>query len=164
MERLCNEGSGDTSGLPEADYIAAWTEAADDPAFRDAQDAVITDFYFNPAMERADELGIERPLTRLALYDLAWLQSGTGADDFVGIIDRTNESVGTPPEEVDEITWLYELLRIRRDVLEGAGDEHPNWVDTVHRVECLLQLADEERYDLDEPVTCNAFDGEFTTD
>ena len=41
LDRLCEEASDDTSGLPEADYIEAWTVAAGDEAFRAAQDAVV---------------------------------------------------------------------------------------------------------------------------
>lgn len=37
LDRLCDADSDDTSGLPEADYIAAWTAAASDDAFRAAQ-------------------------------------------------------------------------------------------------------------------------------
>ena len=58
LERLCDEGSDDTSGLPAEDYIAAWESAAEDPVFRAAQDHVVDEEYFLPAMAIADDLDL----------------------------------------------------------------------------------------------------------
>lgn len=166
LDRLCDEGSDDTSGLPEDAFVTAWQEAADDPAFRDAQDAVVDQEYFLPAMQVADELPLETALARAQLYDTA-LQHGAGddPDGLFAIIDRTTVAVGTPVE-AGEAAWLDEFFVQRIATLENPTntDTAEEWGVSVSRVECMQSIADTGNFDLDGPIRCTVYGDDFTID
>jgi chitosanase len=166
LDRLCEDGSDDTSGLPADAYVAAWADAAADPAFRAAQDAVVDDEYFLPAMAIADDLGVEAPLARAQLYD-AGIQHGIGEDPdgLPAIVQRTNDAAGTP-EEAGEAAWLDELLRQRIATLEDPSDEATAeaWGESVSRVQCFQAIAATGNLDLDGPIECTVYGDDFTID
>jgi chitosanase len=166
LERLCDEGSDDTSGLPEDAYVTAWQEAAADHAFRQAQDDVVDQEYFLPAMEIADELQLETALARAQLYDTA-LQHGAGddPDGLFAIIDRTSAAVGTPAE-AGETPWLDEFFAQRIATLENPAnpDTAEDWRESVSRVECMQSIAATGNFDLDGPIQCTVYGDEFTID
>jgi chitosanase len=77
---------------------AAWKKAASDPLFRQAQDQVNDKLYYIPAMKAADDLHLQSPLAKFALYD-AVVQHGTDDDsDSLGAIIRaaTRTAGGRP--------------------------------------------------------------------
>jgi chitosanase len=166
LERLCDEGSDDTSGLPEDEFIAAWTVAAADPAFRAAQDDVVDDEYFLPAMAVADELGLETALARAQLYDTA-LQHGAAddPDGLFAIIDRTTAAAGAPGEPGEE-AWLAEFFEQRIATLEDPFNRETaeGWQASVSRVECMRSIAAAGNVDLDGPIHCTVYGDEFTVD
>ena len=166
LERLCDEESDDTSGLPEESYIAAWHEAAGDAQFRAAQDAILDREYYVPAMEAADDLGLETALARAELYDAA-LQHGPGddPDGLHALIDRTTASVGAPAE-IGEGEWLDAFFDVRADdLLHPANAETAQeWSESVDRVECMRRIAATGNVDLAGPITFTVYGDEFTID
>jgi chitosanase len=166
LDRLCAEGSDDTSGLPADAYIEAWVDAAGDPAFRAVQDEVVDETYFLPAMALADDLGLATALARAQLYD-AGIQHGIGDDPggLPAIIERTTAAVGDPAA-AGEPEWLDEFLRQRIATLEDPADEATAeaWGASVSRVECFQAIATTGDLDLDGPVECTVFGDEFTID
>jgi chitosanase len=166
LERLCDEESDDTSGLPEAAYIAAWHEAASDSEFRAAQDAVLDREYYIPAMEAADDLGLETALARAELYDAA-VQHGAG-DDLNGLdalIERATTSAGRPGE-IGERDWLEAFFDVRiDDLLHPANQETAGeWSESIDRVECMRRIAATGNVDLAGPITFDVYGDEFTID
>jgi chitosanase len=164
LERLCAEGSDETSGLPEADYIAAWQAAASDPEFRAAQDQIVDQEYYIPAMQAADDLGLETALARAELYD-ASLQHGAGddPDGLDAMIQRTNDRVGVPGQ-AGEAEWLDAFFDVRIETLNEPANEATaeEWRESTDRVECMRRIAATGNYDLDGPIEFTTYGDEFT--
>jgi chitosanase len=164
LHRLCDQESDQTSGLPEQDYIDAWKAASRDKAFRDAQDEVVDNDSFLPAMRAADKLGLTTALARAQLYDAA-VQHGVGDDPDAlnAMIERTNAHVGTP-REAGEKKWLDAFFETRLATLENPAnkDTTADWRESVDRVRCMRTLADAGNYDLDPPIVCVVYGDEYT--
>ncbi|MFJ2863372.1 chitosanase [Kitasatospora sp. NPDC087314] len=164
LERLAAAASGDTSGLPEADYIAAWKQAAEDATFRQVQDDQVEQRYFNPAMSQADQLGLTTALARAELYD-ASIQHGNGSeyDALPALISRTNATVGSP-SSAGENAWLNAFFDVRVDDLTNPGNASTadEWRKSVDRVECLRRIAATGNYNLDGPLDVTAFGSSYT--
>jgi chitosanase len=166
LQRLADAGSGDTSGLPEADYITAWQQAAADPAFRQVQDAQVDQRYFGPATADADRLGLTTALARAELYD-ASIQHGNGSeyDALPALISRTTAAVGTPAA-AGETAWLDAFFTVRIDDLRNPANSstRDEWSRSVDRVECLRRIAATGNYTLDGPLSVTAFGSSYTLD
>ncbi|GGO97149.1 chitosanase [Wenjunlia tyrosinilytica] len=165
LQRLAADGSGDTSGLPEADYISAWKQAAqNDPVFRQVQDDQVNQRYFTPAMQDADNEGLHTALARAELYD-ASIQHGNGGeyDALPALIARTDQAVGTAAE-AGEATWLNAFLDVRKDDLLNPENEatQKEWSESVDRVEAIRRIAQTGNYDLNGPFQITAFDKAYT--
>ena len=165
LQRLAAAGSGDTSGLPEADYIAAWKQAATDPVFDQVQDDQVDQRYFNPAMADADQLGLTTALARAELYD-ASIQHGNDSgnyDALPALISRTNAAVGTPAT-AGESAWLDAFFNVRIDDLRNPANSatQAEWSQSTDRVECLRRIAATGNYNLDGPLNITAFGSSYT--
>lgn len=164
LQRLAAAGSGDTSGLPEASYIADWQQAAADPVFQQVQDDQVNQRYFAPAAADADQLGLTTALARAELYD-ASIQHGNGSeyDGLPALISRTNAAVGTPAT-AGEAAWLDAFFNVRIDDLQNPGNSatQAEWSQSVDRVECLRRIATTGNYNLDGPLTITAFGTSYT--
>ncbi|BAJ29883.1 MULTISPECIES: chitosanase [Kitasatospora] len=164
LERLAAAGSGDTSGLPEADYVTAWKRAADDPAFRRVQDAQVDERYFAPAMADADRLGLTTALARAELFD-ASVQHGNGSeyDALPALIARTSAKAGTPAA-AGEDAWLDAFFDVRIDDLTHPANSatQAEWSQSVDRVEALRRIARTGNRNLDGPFTVTAFGATHT--
>lgn len=164
LDRLAAAGSGDTSGLPEADYIAAWKQAAQDPTFRQVQDAQVDARYYAPAAQDADQLGLQTALARAELYD-ASIQHGNGGeyDALPALISRTTAQVGAPAQ-AGEQQWLDAFFTVRVDDLTNPANTATaaEWRGSVDRVEALRRIAATGNYQLDGPFTVTAFGSTYT--
>jgi chitosanase len=109
-------GSDSHHGLGRA-FEAAWREAADDPAFRRAQHAVIDEQYRRPAVEQARADGL-RGLGQLVYYD-ALVMHGPGEDEesFGGIRRAAMATARPPAQGGDERHYLSAFLDARRRVM-----------------------------------------------
>ena len=164
LDRLCEESSDDTSGLPEADYVEAWTAAATDEAFRAAQDAVVDAEYYAPAMEIADQLSLHSAVARAELYDTA-LQHGIGddPDGLPALVNRTTDRVGTP-DAAGETAWLNAFFDVRIEDLTNPANKATaqQWSESTDRVVCLRAIAAGGNVDLAGPITCVVYGDSFT--
>jgi chitosanase len=157
LKRLKEDNSGDTEGLPEGKYIAAWKKASEDADFREIQDQQVDKRYYGPAMREAD-------LARAELYDTA-VQHGTGsdADSLHALVTRTTEKVGTVGE-AGEKEWLGAFLTTRaKDLTSPANTATADeWKRSVDRVEAVRRLARSGDYDLDGSHQLVAFGETYT--
>lgn len=157
------QGTVSTRGL-EA-LPAAWKEAASDPLFRQAQDQVSDKLYYIPAMKAADDLHLQSPLAKFALYD-AIIQHGAGddSDSLGGIIRAATRAAGGPPDKAGEKKWLLAFLTARKTVLLNADDPETRatWKELLGRVNEQLRLLKERNLQLASPLTLNPFGTEFT--
>jgi chitosanase len=159
LQRLAAAGSGDTAGLPEADYIAAWKQAAADPVFRQVQDDQVDARYFGPAMQDADQLNLHTALARAELYDAAIQHGTSGAyDGLLGLIARTNQQVGTP-DQAGETAWLNAFFAVRIDDLTHPQNTATaaEWAGSVDRVSAVKRIADSGNVALTGPFSLTAF-------
>ncbi|MFG3258739.1 chitosanase [Streptomyces sp. NPDC048172] len=164
LERLRKQNSGDTEGLPEERYVAAWKRAAKDEKFREIQDRQIDRRYYGPAMREADRVGLKTPLARAELYDTA-VQHGAGhdPDSLHALVRRTTKKAGTVGE-AGEKKWLDAFLSTRAANLRSPSNEATadEWKKSVDRVEAIRRLADRGNYDLDGPFKLKAFGGSYS--
>ncbi len=146
LDRLKQGFQGDVSGL--AGLPEAWAQAAADPQFQQAQDAVARDWYYAPAQRYAAQLGTKTPLALALLYDTA-IQHGDGydADGLSAIIARAGT---TPARGADEADWLRRFVAARRATLMNPANAatRSTWRESVWRVEVWQQIVDDERYNL----------------
>ncbi|MGW2373469.1 chitosanase [Kitasatospora sp. NPDC001683] len=164
LQRLAAAGSADTSGLPEADYLAAWQQAANDAVFRQVQDEQVAQRYFAPAMADAGQLGLSTALARAELYDASIQHSnGSAYDALPALISRTDDKVGAPAA-VGEAAWLDAFFDVRIDDLLNPANSatKDEWSKSVDRVECLRRIARSGNHNLDGPLTVTAFGSSYT--
>ncbi len=174
LTRLCDEHSDETDALPEAAFAARWQQAAQDPAFRAAQDQVVDELYYNPSMKAADALGLETALSRAELYDAA-IQHGLGKDPdgLPALIKRTNQLIeATSPGALQngrvvrghEKLWLTGFLDVReQDLLAPANAATAEgWSTSVDRVTCVRSLVELKNVSLDGPIVCDVYGSQFT--
>jgi chitosanase len=156
LRRLADTASARTTGLPAAAYEQAWRRAAADPTFRQVQDQVVDEMYFQPATQRADRLGLKTALAKAQLYDTA-IQHGVDGLDAI-IATATKSAGGTPVRGVGERRWLRVYLAARLAVLR-ADSAWADSVDRVHAYESLLAAGD---LDLRGPIRVSVYGDHFT--
>jgi chitosanase len=164
LKRLCAEHSDATGGLPEAAYIAAWKQAANDPRFRAEQDKVVDREYYVPAMDISDAEGVKLPLTRAEIYDAA-IQHGVGEDPdgMPALVRRTTAKVGKP-DKAGETVWLNAFLDVRSADLGNPANSAnaAAWRDTIDRVESIRRIARTGNTGLDKPIAFFVYGGKYT--
>ncbi|GAA2883950.1 hypothetical protein GCM10010472_47550 [Pseudonocardia halophobica] len=101
LSALAREGSDNLTlldGLP-----SAWQSAAIDPVFRQVQDSVVDDTYYQPAMGLAARQGLSTAVSRLIMYDTAVQHGVTGADSLTAITEQVTAQLGgSPGTGIDE--------------------------------------------------------------
>ncbi|MFN8394688.1 MAG: chitosanase [Bacteroidia bacterium] len=163
LESRCTNDDSSVVGLES--LPADWVAAAADSVFLAVQDAVVDEYYFQPAYAYALELELHMPLSLLNLYD-ACIQHGDGDDpDGLGaMIERTNKkSGGSPADGRDEKRWLDNFMKVRRATLRNPDDESTQeaWRESVYRVDALRGLFDDEQYYLTSPLHLNVWETDF---
>lgn len=134
-----------TSG-PVRELMDLLAEAGrNDLEMQGVQRQVFRRLYWEPAEAYAKNIGLTLPLSFLAVYDLR-VHSGMER------IDKLRQTFSEYPPSLggDERLWSAALLRARRDWL--AGHSRPVVRRTVYRVDALLTLANEGRWDLARPL------------
>ncbi|MFE7749219.1 chitosanase [Streptomyces sp. NPDC057428] len=128
------DGTDSHEGL-DPGFTDAWRAAADDPAFRKAQDRTRDKLYFEPAVRLAklDGLGT---LGQFVYYDAMVLHGpGVEADGFYGIRDAAMASADTAAEGGDEKTYLNAFLDESRSAIKARKVQRDtSRIDTAQRV------------------------------
>lgn len=135
-------------------FIEVWKSLEDDPALREAQDDVFEEWYLEPALRRADELGVQTPLGQLILLDTI-IQHGEGGDPdgLPAIQQEVVDKVGTATE-AGERQWLEVFLEVREAHLMNAADPatRQGWQESVSRVrDTLRRLLNDGNFELNNP-------------
>ncbi len=159
LETLAANEDGSTTGLNN--FVSDWALAAQDPAFRSIQDAVVDELYYLPALQYCIDMEVKTPLSLLCVYD-AIIQHGDGDDEdgLSALLDRAGKS---PADGRSEERWLKRFNEARRDDLLDPFDEdsQEEWSESVGRVDALLKLLEEENFELTTPLVLNPFGDEF---
>lgn len=128
------DGTDSHEGL-DPGFTAAWRKAAEDPAFRAAQDGTRDRLYFEPAVRLAklDGLGT---LGQFVYYDAMVLHGpGVEAQGFYGIRDAAMAAADTAAEGGDEKAYLNAFLDESRSVIRARKTQRDaSRIDTAQRV------------------------------
>lgn len=128
-------GTDSHTGLGTA-FVNDWkTAAANDPAFRQAQDYERDTVYFNPAVNQGLADGLHA-LGQFIYYD-AIVMHGPGSDpvSFGGIRATAMKKAKTPAQGGDEVAYLNAFLDARKAaMLTEAAHDNTDRVDTEQRV------------------------------
>ncbi|MGE3287004.1 MAG: chitosanase [Pseudonocardia sp.] len=128
------DGTDSHDGLGDG-FVAAWHAAADDPAFRAAQDHVRDTDYLGPAVAQgqADGLGT---LGQFVYFDALVMHGpGEDADSFGGIREAALAAADPPSRGGDETAYLDAFLDARVAVMRReAAHSDTTRVDTEQRV------------------------------
>nr|WP_079053275.1 chitosanase [Streptomyces phaeochromogenes] len=128
------DGTDSHEGL-DPGYPDAWRRAAQDEAFRQAQNDERDRVYFNPAVGRGKADGIGT-LGQFAYYD-AIVMHGDGGDStsFSSIRRRALDRARPPAQGGDEVTYLNAFLDARVWAMkQEEAHEDTSRVDTAQRV------------------------------
>ncbi|MEU9883289.1 chitosanase [Streptomyces phaeochromogenes] len=128
------DGTDSHEGL-DPGYPDAWRRAAQDEAFRQAQNDERDRVYFNPAVGRGKADGIGT-LGQFAYYD-AIVMHGDGGDStsFSSIRRRALDQARPPAQGGDEVTYLNAFLDARVWAMkQEEAHEDTSRVDTAQRV------------------------------
>jgi chitosanase len=161
---LCDGGSDSVIGLEG--FPAAWKAAAEDAEFRAAQDKVVSEFYYEPALVRARNAGIKSPLGVAAFYD-AIIQHGDGddPDGLQAMIDRASARAGGSPKTgIAEAPWLTEFLNVRRETLAFAfnPDTRDAWAMSADRPDVFEELLRLGNFEMEGPIVIDTIEHQAT--
>ena len=153
LQVLCNTNDSSVTGLSALPQ--AWATASKDAVFKQIQDDVVNDFYFNPALKYAQKIGAKYQLTLLNIYD-ACIQHGDGtdADGLAAMLERTRVAVGgNPANGVDEVKWLDAFMTVRKNTLLNPANKESAeaWKESVYRVDALRKVYDEQNFTMKSP-------------
>jgi chitosanase len=150
------DDQADTSTLERVgSYCKDWSATADDAAFRECQDAVVAQLYFDPAIAEAKKWGLTTALTKAELYDAA---INHGADGMKDLVVQTNHDLGTtsapsgPLSTNAESKWLHAFLLRRVKMLSADS----TWRDAVDRVAVYEKLRVAGDFELASAITTDA--------
>ncbi|WP_322114229.1 chitosanase [Aquabacterium sp. A7-Y] len=127
-------GSDSHAGL-DPHFTSDWRKAAQDPAFRQSQDALRDSVYFNPAVQQAKQDGL-RALGQFIYYD-AMVMHGPGPDSssFGGIRKKALRKAKPPALGGNEVDYLNAFLDARVAAMKTEeAHSDTSRVDTAQRV------------------------------
>lgn len=151
LDRLANDASArvDPASLPEwtVDLMNLLAKAGrTDPIMQNVQDAIFDEAYWLPAVNQADEMQLELPLSLAVVYD-STIHSGPFG---VARIRRMFPEM-PPSRDGDERAWTTAYVRARYAWLAN----HPRYAvrQTVYRMRAFLQLIEDNNWNLEVPFT-----------
>ncbi|MER5362058.1 chitosanase, partial [Streptomyces sp. NPDC002785] len=143
-------------------FTEAWADAADDPAFRSAQDAERDRSYFDPALARAEADGLGA-LGQFIYYD-AYVMHGYGdTDGTVGFRTIRREAIATaapPARGGDEAAYLNAFL----DARVAAMRKEPSHSDTSRIETAQRVFVSEGRFGLETPLRWRVYGDRYRID
>ncbi|MFG3504986.1 chitosanase [Streptomyces sp. NPDC047821] len=152
------DGTDSHEGL-DPGFTDAWKKAAEDPAFREAQDVMRDRIYFDPAVRLAKMDGLST-LGQFIYYDAMVLHGpGVGPSAFYGIREAAMKKARTAAEGGDEKAYLNAFLDAGRAVMKTQRTERErdtSRIDTAQRV-----FLREGNMDLKVPLTWQTYGETF---
>lgn len=127
MGRVTQAGLG-------ADFERDWRAAAGDPLFRAAQDDLVSEVYFDPAVRQGLADGVHA-LGQFVYFD-ALVMHGPGDDEasFGGIRAAALRTAVPPSQGGDETAWLHAFLDARTEAMRReVAHLDTSRVDTAQR-------------------------------
>ena len=135
---------GDLSLDHDFEFRRLLREAGDDPVMQVVQDQFFDRVYWKPAMNSAQNIGVETALGTATVYDSRIHGS------WKLMRDRTNDKHGRLGQ-VQEQPWVGHYVQVRRDWL--ANHSMTILHKTVYRMDNLEKLINEQNWGLELPLT-----------
>lgn len=132
------KGSASTKNL--GGLVEVWKEHSQYQAFRDIQDEVVDEMYFDTAVEKAKSIGVTLPLSLLCLYDANIMHGESGLENLV---NKTNQQMKAKGD-FDEISWITKFNAVRKDIMLSDS----SWKYATTRVDELDDLIESKNYPL----------------
>ncbi|MFF7359279.1 chitosanase [Streptomyces sp. NPDC008125] len=155
------DGTPSHAGLG-APFTEAWATSAKDSAFRAAQDEVLDEAYFDPAVDRAEKDGLSA-LGQFIYYD-AYVMHGAGDTEgtvgFSSIRRQARAAADTPAEGGDEETYLNAFL----DARVAAIAKEPSHTDTSRIETAQRRFVTEGKLQLETPLRWKVYGESFRID
>ncbi|NIG73549.1 chitosanase [Klebsiella sp. Ap-873] len=156
LKTLAEEESSAHTEL-DPDFVHAWKSAASDPAFRAAQDDILTEQYLEPAVKQAKEDGLST-LGQFIYYDALVMHGpGNQREAFGGIRAAAKKVAETPVQGGSEQAWLNAFLDARVTIMrEEKAHEDTSRVELEQR-----RFLRERNYSLSPPLRWRTNDEDF---
>jgi chitosanase len=149
LRELAQKSSESTSGLNG--YPSAVAHAARDAKFRKAQDQIVDQMYFQPAVTFANQLNLKLPFSLAAFYEtgiqFGW---GGGKTSVQGLSKDAAEIATAKYGKFTEAQFLYEFLKLRRDDLANSPIQAAR--DSVGRGNAMLKLLRSKNLEFHGPI------------
>lgn len=153
-------GSDSEEGLDG--FPDAWAKAAEDPAQRALQDAVVDELYFRPAMRLTREVGITTALGQAIMWD-TMIQHGLGGENGTAMIIKKTRLTMDGDVVANEGAWLTAFLDVRLDhLIESYGNSSNAESASTSRVDAFKGFINSRAFALDPPLTWTAYGSSFT--
>jgi chitosanase len=132
------KGSASTKNL--GGLVEAWKEHSQYQVFKDIQDEVVDEMYFDTAVEKAKSIGATLPLSLLCLYDANIMHGESGLEELVS---KTNQQMNAKGD-FDEVSWITKFNAVRKKIMLSDS----SWKDATTRVDELDDLIESKNYQL----------------
>jgi chitosanase len=151
------DGTASHQGL-DPNFTKDWATAAQDPAFKKAQDDERDRVYFNPSVSQAKKDGL-RALGQFAYYDAIVMHgNGSDRDSFGSIRSNTLKKAKPPAQGGDEVQYLNAFLDARKVAMKHeAAHADTSRVDTAQRV-----FLNNGNLDLNPPLSWKVYGDPYT--
>lgn len=149
-------GTDSHEGLGE-EFEKAWKKACQDPAMKEAQNEVISELYYDPAISFCDEDGL--PALGLYIYYDTLVVHGPGddPDSFGGIRQAALKNARTPAQGGDLADWLMAFLKARTAVMKQEVAH-----SDLSRIEVQEQFIREKNWTLSRPLSWEMYGDSFS--
>lgn len=121
--------------------------AGSDPIMMGCQDDLFDAAYYRPALTWCSQHDLLLPLSKLVVYD-SFIHSGA----ILNLL-RERFSEKTPANGGDEKAWVQAYVKARHEWLSNHNNSLLH--KTKYRTQCLLNIIDDENWDLSEPYLAN---------
>jgi chitosanase len=151
------DGTASHQGL-DPNFTKDWATAAQDPAFKKAQDDERDRVYFNPSVSQAKKDGL-RALGQFAYYDAIVMHgNGSDRDSFGSIRSNALKKAKPPAQGGDEVQYLNAFLDARKVAMKHeAAHADTSRVDTAQRV-----FLNNGNLDLNPPLSWKVYGDPYT--
>jgi chitosanase len=151
------DGTASHQGL-DPNFTKDWATAAQDPAFKKAQDDERDRVYFNPSVSQAKKDGL-RALGQFAYYDAIVMHgNGSDRDSFGSIRSNALKKAKPPAQGGDEAQYLNAFLDARTVAMKHeAAHADTSRVDTAQRV-----FLNNGNLDLNPPLSWKVYGDPYT--
>ena len=153
-----NGKTDNTKGLEN--FIRDFNSHGVDVKVKEAQLDKLKELYWNPAWEKAVEIGAKHALTIAQLYDICVNHGADGDSHDKGLkqlVEETVDAVGIIGN-TDEKTWLNKLYDVRYNYMKSD----PTWREALDRVDMHRRVFKTGNMDLKTPLHVTCYGDSFT--